>query len=70
MHKSEDHEIGFMRLPEILKMIPVGKSTWWAGVKSGRYPEPIKLSPRVTSWRRKDIMRLLETLSKSNAQPL
>jgi hypothetical protein len=28
---------GLLRLPEILRLIPVGKSTWWAGVKSGRY---------------------------------
>jgi len=30
---------------------PVSKSTWWAGVKSGRFPKPVKLGPRITAWR-------------------
>jgi len=35
--------IGFLRLPSVLAPkgpIPVSKSTWWAGVKTGRYPNP------------------------------
>lgn len=39
--------------------IPVSKSTWWAGVKDGRFPTPIKLSARVTVWRAEDIERLI-----------
>lgn len=49
-----------LRLPEILTLIPVGKSTWWAGVKSGRYPQPIKLGPGITAWRGGDIRALLD----------
>lgn len=61
--------IGFLRLSHIignpksippkLPIIPVSRSTWWAGVKSGRYPTPIKLSPRVTVWRAIDIAALI-----------
>jgi hypothetical protein len=40
--------------------IPVSKSTWWAGVKTGRYPAPIKLGPRITAWRSDDIAKLLD----------
>ncbi len=40
--------------------IPVSKSTWWAGVKSGRYPRPVKLDPRITAWRVEDIRALIE----------
>lgn len=47
------------RLPKVLEIIPVCKTTWWAGVKSGRYPAPIKLSPRVTCWRAEDIYALI-----------
>ena len=53
---------GFLRLPSILAPggpIPVSKSTWWAGVKSGRYPQPVKLGPRITAWRVEDIEALL-----------
>lgn len=28
---------GYVRLPQVLAVIPVSKSTWWAGCKSGRY---------------------------------
>ncbi|MEM6665580.1 MAG: AlpA family phage regulatory protein [Pseudomonadota bacterium] len=40
--------------------IPVSKSTWWAGVKSGRFPKPLKLGPGVTVWRSGDIDTLIE----------
>jgi prophage regulatory protein len=48
-------ETGFIRLPDVLKIIPVSKSTWWAGVRDGRYPQSVKLAPRVTAWRVEDI---------------
>jgi len=40
--------------------IPVSKSTWWQGVKDGRFPKPEKLGPRVTVWRAEDIRALYE----------
>jgi Bifunctional DNA primase/polymerase, N-terminal/Prophage CP4-57 regulatory protein (AlpA) len=40
--------------------IPVSKSTWWAGVKSRRFPEPVKLGPRTTAWRVEDIRSLID----------
>ena len=63
-------ETGFLRLAQIIgdprakppvpPIIPVGKSTWWAGVKSGRYPAAVKISPRCTAWRVEDIRALIE----------
>jgi prophage regulatory protein len=53
---------GFVRLPGILAPIgpiPVSKSTWWAGIKDGRYPKPVKLGPRITAWRVEDIRALI-----------
>ncbi|MBN4073300.1 AlpA family phage regulatory protein [Mariprofundus ferrooxydans] len=55
--------IGFMRLPAVLAVYPVSKSTWWAGVKSGRYPQPVKLGPKTTAWRVSDIVRLIDKMS-------
>jgi len=62
-------ETGYVRLsqivgnpkanPPIPAIIPISKSTWWAGVKSGRYPCPIKLGPRITVWRADDIRELI-----------
>lgn len=54
-------ETGFVRLPTVLKIIPVSKSTWWAGVKEGRFPKPVKLGPKTTAWRVEDIRLLIET---------
>jgi prophage regulatory protein len=50
---------GLLRLPEVLKLFPVSKSTWWQGVSAGRYPKPIKIGPRCTAWRASDIRALI-----------
>ena len=55
-------ETGFLRLPEILRVIPISKSSWWAGVKSGKYPGSLKLGPRTTVWRVEDIRALISNL--------
>ncbi len=67
-------ETGYLRLsqiigkpkakPPILPIIPVSKSTWWAGVKSGRYPQPVRtLGLRITAWRVEDIRALIQQLA-------
>ena len=56
-------ETGFLRLSQVLSVIPIGKSCWWGGVKSGRFPKPIKLSARCTAWRAEDIRELINELS-------
>ncbi len=58
-------ETGFLRLVSIIAPkgpIPVGKSTWWEGVNSGRFPKPVKLGPRITAWRVEDIRDLIRRL--------
>ncbi len=56
-------ETGFLRLPQVLRLIPVSKSTWWAGIQTGRYPKPVKLGTRATAWRVEDIKALIDNLS-------
>jgi prophage regulatory protein len=54
---------GFLRLPAIIAPhgpIPVSKSTWWAGIKTGRYPKPVKLSARISAWRVEDIRAFID----------
>ncbi|HEY2774155.1 MAG TPA: AlpA family phage regulatory protein [Candidatus Binatia bacterium] len=73
MHKLP--ETGFFRLRQILgdrraspkvePLIPVCKSSWWAGVRSGRYPAPVKLGPRTTAWRVEDIRALIASLAEA-----
>jgi prophage regulatory protein len=52
--------IGFLRLPEVLKLIPVSKATWWNGCKDGRFPKPYKLGPRITAWKVADIQNYMD----------
>jgi predicted DNA-binding transcriptional regulator AlpA len=56
-------ENALLRLPQVLALVPVSRSTWWAGCKSGRFPKPVKLGPRTTAWRASDIAALLERIS-------
>lgn len=58
---------GFVRLSSILAPrgpIPVGKSTWWKGVKDGRFPKPVKLGPKTTAWRVQEIRALIDRLGR------
>lgn len=56
-------ETGYLRLPEVLRLISVSKATWWNGVKSGRFPKSVKLAPRITAWRVTDIKHYINNLS-------
>ncbi|MBK67938.1 MAG: transcriptional regulator [Rickettsiales bacterium] len=59
MYNQTLPETGFVRLPVVLKVFPVSKSTWWSGVKEGHYPKPVKLGPKITAWRVEDIRELI-----------
>lgn len=50
------------RLPQVLALIPVSKSSWFEGIKAGRYPRGFQLGPRTTVWRSDDIDRLIQSL--------
>ena len=58
----------FLRLPQVLELIPISKSAWWQGCKEGRFPKPIKLGPRTSAWRSSDIAALVEQLSQQAGQ--
>lgn len=55
-------ETGFLRLPEVLRFIPVSRSSWWKGIKAGLYPQAVKLSPGCSAWRVEDIRALIARL--------
>jgi hypothetical protein len=56
--------------PPIPPVIPVSRSTWLAGVKSGIYPPPIRsLGKRITAWRVEDILALVESMSARPQSP-
>lgn len=55
-------EIALWRLPTVLRHVPVSRSGWWAGVRDGRYPQPVRLSARCVAWRASDIRDLIDSL--------
>ncbi|HVV97946.1 MAG TPA: AlpA family phage regulatory protein [Rhodanobacteraceae bacterium] len=61
-------ETGFLRLPQVLALIPVCKTTWWNGVRSGRYPQPTRaLGKNITAWRVEDIRALIDAAAPKAA---
>jgi prophage regulatory protein len=68
--KQEVKQERLLRLPQIIgnpkadppipPLIPVSKSCWWQGVSSGRFPQPVRLGPRLTCWLESDILALME----------
>jgi predicted DNA-binding transcriptional regulator AlpA len=54
-----DDDLGYVRLPVILELFPIGESSWHRGVQAGLYPKPVKLSERVSAWKISDIRKLL-----------
>lgn len=69
-------DTGFLRLPNIIgdpksvppvpAIIPVSRSSWWAGIKLGRFPKAVKLGPHMTAWRVEDIRDLVDRLSQNS----
>ena len=53
------HTTGFVRLPQVLQLIPISKSAWWDG-----FPKPVKLGPRTAAWRAEDIAGLIEQIGR------
>ncbi|WP_097012956.1 helix-turn-helix transcriptional regulator [Pseudodesulfovibrio profundus] len=60
-------QVGFVRLPQVLSVIPLSRSTWLRGVKSGKYPQPVSLTERTRAWRVEDILELIDSLSETAA---
>lgn len=75
---SQLPETGFLRLPQIIgdskatppipALIPVGRTTWWAGVKSGRFPAPVKLGAQTRLWRVEDIRAFIAKQEPGHAE--
>ena len=59
---------GLVRLRDIIGpsgLIPISRSSWYAGVKDGRFPKPVKLGRRIAAWRVEEIRDLIKRLGSS-----
>ena len=61
--RKEKFREGKPPIPAIPPIIPVSKSSWWAGVKAKKYPKPVKLGPNTTVWNVQDIRELVKKFS-------
>jgi len=55
-------EAGFIRLPTVLAVFPVSKTTLWEMIKKGTFPKPVKLGPRISAWPVEAIRAFLEAV--------
>ena len=63
-----------IRLPEIIGnkktgergLLSIGATSWWLGVRAGRFPKPVKLGPRTTAWRESDVLAIIRKGSTGN----
>ncbi|MDD2863976.1 MAG: AlpA family transcriptional regulator [Methylococcales bacterium] len=51
--------------PPIAPIIPISRTSWLNGVKSGKYPNPVKISDRTTAWRVEDIEKLIASMGET-----
>ncbi|MGA7619721.1 helix-turn-helix transcriptional regulator [Candidatus Binatus sp.] len=56
--KLEEHSL--LRLKQVLQLVPVCASTWWNGVRAGKFPKPLKLGPKTTCWKASDVLELID----------
>jgi len=59
---------GFVRLPVVIKILGIGRTSWWCGIKDGRFPKPVKLGPRTAAWRVEDIRALISSFADCDVE--
>ena len=62
-------QTGFLRQWQVLAFVPISKSTLWRRVQAGAFPEPVKLSTRITVWRAEDLRRWIDAAAGAAAPP-
>ncbi len=56
------------RLKQVLSILQISRSAWYSGIKTGRFPAPIKLGARTSAWRARDIHEIAENGAQGDAQ--
>lgn len=56
----------FLRLPEALQLVGLGRSTFLREVKKGTYPKPLKTSTRTVAWSKNELMAAMKKLERGD----
>jgi prophage regulatory protein len=79
MHNLKNHPTAalgnLLRLPNVLQLSGLSRSSIYEGIKSHSFPCPIRIGKRAVAWREVDIQewlnsRPLVTLNRSNGESL
>jgi len=65
LYQQSQANSGYLRLPQILEIFPIGKSTWWKWVADNKAPKPIRLGPKTTAWRCEDIHNFIKEINEN-----
>jgi prophage regulatory protein len=60
MHPDISQRGGLIREKQVLKLLPIHRSTLWRWVRQGTFPQPSKVAPGVTAWSKADVTGWLE----------
>lgn len=61
----EDQESSLLRLRDVMALLNISKSAWYAGIKNGIFPKPYKLGPKTSVWKRPEIISLISSIQHS-----
>jgi predicted DNA-binding transcriptional regulator AlpA len=62
VHMNPDVSKQFLRQRELLaSYLPFSATTLWRKIKSGEFPQPVKLSPGIIAWRSSDVFEWLSS---------
>lgn len=62
-HKEPEY---LLRIGDVLARIKISRSAWYDGVKKGRFPQPVRLGPRMALWKNSEIEKLAANGLESN----
>lgn len=60
-------EGGIVRLPEVMRLTGLSKTTIHRRYRAGTFPRPLRLGPQSIGWRRGEIVEWLESLPRAGA---
>lgn len=63
MQQEQKSPERFRRFKQIQERFPVSRTEWYRGVREGRFPKGIRISPNVVVWKESDIDALIASFS-------
>lgn len=66
MSTSEREGRSFVRLPEVIRLTGLGRSTVYRLAQLGEFPRPYKLGPRTSGWKWGELVQWLDSREASS----